>query len=135
MNENYIAVDIGASSGRLMLAEKDFQDKITLNEVHRFKNGFSDSEGTDHWNADHLVEEILIGLEKVKQRGIEECYVGIDTWGVDYCLLDEEGVNRSVIVIIVQQARWKRSMLTFPSKNFMKKQESSFNRLIRCFNY
>lgn len=91
MNENYIAVDIGASSGRLMLAEKNFQDKITLNEVHRFKNGFSDSEGTDHWNADHLVEEILIGLEKVKQRGIEECYVGIDTWGVDYCLLDEEG--------------------------------------------
>lgn len=69
MNENYIAVDIGASSGRLMLAEKNFQDKITLNEVHRFKNGFSDSEGTDHWNADHLVEEILIGLEKVKQRG------------------------------------------------------------------
>ena len=44
MNENYIAVDIGASSGRLMLAEKNFQDKITLNEVHRYKNGFSDSE-------------------------------------------------------------------------------------------
>lgn len=87
----YIAVDIGASSGRLMLSEKNAFGKMTLEEIHRFKNGFSSINGTDHWDADHLIKEILVGLEKVKQRGIQECYVGIDTWGVDYCLLDENG--------------------------------------------
>lgn len=91
MTETYIAVDIGASSGRLMLSEKNSFNKISLEEVHRFKNGFSDNSGTDYWNADHLIEEILSGLEKVKQRGVEKCYVGIDTWGVDYCLLDKQG--------------------------------------------
>lgn len=91
MTDTYIAVDIGASSGRLMLSEKSPFNKISLEEVHRFKNGFTDSDGTDYWDADHLIEEILIGLEKVKRRGIEKCYVGIDTWGVDYCLLDEQG--------------------------------------------
>ena len=91
MTETYIAVDIGASSGRLMLSEKNPFNKISLEEVHRFKNGFSDNSGTDYWNADHLIEEILSGLEKVKQRGVEKCYVGIDTWGVDYCLLDKQG--------------------------------------------
>ncbi|MBU5363818.1 rhamnulokinase [Enterococcus devriesei] len=91
MTETYIAVDIGASSGRLMLSEKDPFDKITLKEIHRFKNGFFEIEGTDYWDADHLIKEILIGLEKVKQRGVDNCYVGIDTWGVDYCLLNKEG--------------------------------------------
>ncbi|MFQ7235099.1 MAG: rhamnulokinase, partial [Enterococcus hulanensis] len=91
MTKTYIAVDIGASSGRLMLSEKEPFEAITLEEVHRFKNGFSKIAGTDYWDADHLIKEILIGLEKVKQRGITECYVGIDTWGVDYCLLDEQG--------------------------------------------
>ena len=91
MTKTYIAVDIGASSGRLMLSEKDPFEKITLEEIHRFKNGFSSIDGTDYWDADHLIKEILIGLQKVKQRGINECYVGIDTWGVDYCLMDEQG--------------------------------------------
>lgn len=88
MTKTYVAIDIGASSGRLMLSEKDPFDKISLEEIHRFKNGFSTIEGKDCWDADHLITEILIGLEKIKKRGIDTCYVGIDTWGVDYCLLD-----------------------------------------------
>ncbi|WP_314581380.1 rhamnulokinase [Enterococcus gilvus] len=91
MTKTYIAIDIGASSGRLMLSEKDPFEKITLEEIHRFKNGFSEIDGTNYWDADHLIKEIVIGLQKVKQRGIQECYVGIDTWGVDYCLVDEQG--------------------------------------------
>lgn len=91
MTETYIAVDIGASSGRLILSEKDSSGKIGLEEIHRFKNGFTNMDGTDYWNADHLIKEILIGLEKIKQSGVEECFVGIDTWGVDYCLIDEQG--------------------------------------------
>lgn len=91
MTETYIAVDIGASSGRLILSEKDSSGKIGLEEIHRFKNGFTNMDGTDYWDADHLIKELLIGLEKVKQQGIENCYVGIDTWGVDYCLLNKHG--------------------------------------------
>ncbi|OJG47149.1 rhamnulokinase [Enterococcus hermanniensis] len=73
-----------------MLSKKDPFDKISLEEVHRFKNGFSTIEGTDCWDTDHLIKEILLGLEKIKKQGIDTCYVGIDTWGVDYCLLDSE---------------------------------------------
>lgn len=91
MTDTYIAVDIGASSGRLILSEKDSSGMIRLEEIHRFKNGFTHTSGTDCWDADHLIEELLIGLEKVKQQGIDDCYVGIDTWGVDYCLLDKQG--------------------------------------------
>ena len=87
----YIAVDIGASSGRLMLSTLEADGKMTLAEIHRFKNGFSEQDGADRWQIQHLTTEILKGLAKVKAAGIEECYVGIDTWGVDYCLLDEKG--------------------------------------------
>lgn len=95
MTDTYIAVDIGASSGRLILSEKDSSGMIRLEEIHRFKNGFTHTSGTDCWDADHLIEELLIGLEKVKQQGINDCYVGIDTWGVDYCLLDKQGQTMS----------------------------------------
>ena len=91
MTDTYIAVDIGASSGRLMLSEKKSIQQNFIRRDSSFQNGFADSNGTDYWDADHLIEEILIGLEKVKKRGVEKCYVGIDTWGVDYCLLDEQG--------------------------------------------
>ncbi|MGC6767987.1 rhamnulokinase [Enterococcus sp. LJL51] len=91
MKEAYIAVDIGASSGRLMKSNYELDDRITLEEVHRFKNGFSQKDGHDRWEINRLIEEIINGLEKVKQSGIEKCYVGIDTWAVDYCLIDKHG--------------------------------------------
>ena len=90
MTTTYLAIDIGASSGRLMLSQKE-TDTFSLKEVHRFKNGLLSSNGTDYWDTDHLVEEILTGLEKIKKSGINSCYAGIDTWGVDYCLLDGQG--------------------------------------------
>ena len=64
----YVAVDIGASSGRLMLgAIVDGQLKLT--EVHRFKNGFKNEAGHDRWQIDHIIDEIFAGLEKVKKMG------------------------------------------------------------------
>lgn len=88
---DYIAIDIGASSGRLIHAHFTGQGGYDMNEIHRFKNGFHFKEGRECWDIHHLVKEILQGLEKAKQLGIAECYVGIDTWGVDYCLIDEQG--------------------------------------------
>ena len=82
----HIAVDIGASSGRLILA--DFKkNKWKLSELHRFKNDFHFSQGHDRWDVEELFRQIIVGLEKAKQRGIEKCTLGIDTWAVDYVLL------------------------------------------------
>ncbi|MGT2750519.1 rhamnulokinase [Streptococcus orisasini] len=85
----HVAVDIGASSGRVILANTESQ--LELTEVHRFKNGFSYNNGHDRWNVSLLIEEILKGLEKVKAAGVDTCTIGIDTWAVDYVLLDKEG--------------------------------------------
>ncbi len=86
----YIAVDIGASSGRLMLGEQE-NGRLSLKEVYRFKNGFSKEDGHDRWNIDHLIHEIFKGLEKVKQMGINDVKLGIDTWAVDYVLVGMDG--------------------------------------------
>lgn len=86
----HVAIDIGASSGRVILAKKE-DWRLDLQEVHRFKNGFSEIDGCDRWNVDRLVKNVLIGLEKVKKCGVETCTIGIDTWAVDYCLLDSSG--------------------------------------------
>lgn len=85
----HVAIDIGASSGRVILA--DTTEGLRLTELHRFKNGFTKVGKHDRWNVTRLVTEILSGLEKVKAAGIETCTVGIDTWAVDYCLLDDQG--------------------------------------------
>lgn len=85
----HVAIDIGASSGRVILA--DTTEGLRLTELHRFRNGFTKVGKHDRWNVTRLVTEILSGLEKVKAAGIETCTVGIDTWAVDYCLLDDQG--------------------------------------------
>lgn len=90
MIRNYIAVDIGASSGRLIAGTYRHQ-KIEIKEIHRFKNGFTKRDGHDRWDIGRLIEEIFTGLEKAKKMGIEACMLGIDTWAVDYVLVDKNG--------------------------------------------
>lgn len=86
----YTAIDIGASSGRIMVGELK-EEKLDIQEIHRFANGFSQRDGHCFWDIDHLLKQILQGLQKVKTLGYERCTVGIDTWAVDYVLLDEKG--------------------------------------------
>lgn len=86
----YTAIDIGASSGRIMVGELN-EGKLDIQEIHRFANGFSQRDGHCFWDIDHLLKQILQGLQKVKTLGYEHCTVGIDTWAVDYVLLDEKG--------------------------------------------
>lgn len=85
---NHIAVDIGASSGRLVVGSYS-NGTISLKEIHRFHNGFAKRDGSCFWDIDHLFHEIIVGLQKAKADGIESCTLGIDTWAVDYVLLDE----------------------------------------------
>ncbi|MFD6441602.1 rhamnulokinase [Peribacillus sp. NPDC060186] len=86
----YVAVDIGASSGRLVVGILQ-NEKLEIKEIHRFANGFTENENRLVWDIDHLLNEVLKGLEKVKLLGYETCTVGIDTWAVDYVLVDDKG--------------------------------------------
>lgn len=87
----HIAIDIGASSGRLMLTIINQDKKLDMKEIHRFSNQFKKIDDFERWDIDYLFNEIIIGLGKVKDMGVMECTLGIDTWAVDYCLVDEEG--------------------------------------------
>lgn len=87
----FLAVDLGASSGRVMAAEVD-QRAVTLQEVHRFPNGGHLVNGHYHWNTLGLYAEIKEGLAKAaKQYGNRIVSLGVDSWGVDYGLFDRNG--------------------------------------------
>ncbi|MCS7060420.1 MAG: rhamnulokinase family protein [Anaerolineae bacterium] len=85
----YLAFDIGAESGRAILG--DLRDgKLTLSEVHRFANGGVQVKNRLYWDALGLWREIKNGLRAAAQSG-EVSAIGVDTWGVDYALLDQHG--------------------------------------------
>ncbi|MFQ0992993.1 rhamnulokinase [Gilliamella apicola] len=93
MVDKYIvAIDLGASSGRVMLScYQQKNQKITLEEIHRFSNGFKEIGNNFCWDLVYLEQQILIGLNKIIQQNIKIDSIGIDTWGVDYVLLDKNG--------------------------------------------
>ncbi|WP_221639738.1 rhamnulokinase [Listeria rocourtiae] len=93
----HVAVDVGASSGRLLMGEL-VSGKMELTEIHRFQNGFTEVDNQCVWDIDHIFTNILIGLEKLKKTGVTSCTLGIDTWAVDYCLLDKEGKRLHEVV-------------------------------------
>lgn len=87
MEKYYLAVDIGASSGRHILGSlKD--GKLNLEEIYRFPNGMKDVDGSLCWDVEVLFCEIKEGLKRCKEAGKIPSYMGIDTWAVDYVLLD-----------------------------------------------
>ncbi len=76
-----VAVDLGASSGRVMLAGyQPGQQTLALREIHRFTNSLQKVDGFDCWDLDSLEGEIRRGLEKVCEQGILIDSIGIDTW-------------------------------------------------------
>ena len=83
-----LAIDMGASSGRHILGYIE-DGKLKLQEIYRFENGIVDIDGTLCWDIQKLFTEIKNGLKECKNRGIIPDTVAIDTWGVDYVLLDE----------------------------------------------
>lgn len=85
----YLAVDIGASSGRHMLAHLE-DGKIVLEEIYRFSNEMIDRKGYKVWNVRRLFQEILSGMKKCAELGKIPYSMGIDTWAVDYVLLDAD---------------------------------------------
>lgn len=84
----HLAIDIGASSGRHILSRIE-NNKIKIEEIYRFKNNVTEKDGHYYWNVDYLFNEIKEGIKQaVKLNKIPQT-IGIDTWAVDYVLLDE----------------------------------------------
>lgn len=84
----YLAIDIGASSGRHILAHIE-NEKLELEEIYRFENNLVADEDGLVWDIDSLFAEVLCGIKKCKEIGKIPKSIAIDTWGVDYVLLDE----------------------------------------------
>ena len=88
MGNYYLAIDIGASSGRHILGSIE-DGKIVLEEIYRFENGMVEKNGHLCWNHERTFKEILAGIKKCKEIGKIPTSMSIDTWGVDFALLDE----------------------------------------------
>ena len=96
MPTHYLACDLGADSGRLMLGTLD-GGKIVLEELHRFPNGPVKTSGALHWNFDALLNELKTGLKKAAACQLPIASISTDSWGVDYVLYDERGTVMSPV--------------------------------------
>ena len=84
----YLAIDIGASSGRHIIGHVE-NGRILIEELYRFDNKQLHKNGHDCWDMDNLWNGIVNGLKACKKAGKIPVTIGIDTWGVDFVLLDE----------------------------------------------
>lgn len=89
MKQYYLAIDIGASSGRHILGHME-DGKMVLEEIHRFPNGMREKDGHKCWDTEALFSAIVEGMKKCKEAGKIPVSMGIDTWAVDFVLLDKE---------------------------------------------
>lgn len=90
MAQHYIACDLGASSGRVMLGTLD-DGKISLEEIHRFNNGpLQDADGLK-WDISQIIGELETGVRKVVACGIQPLSISTDSWGVDYVWVGDGG--------------------------------------------
>lgn len=85
---HYLAIDIGASSGRHILSHIE-NERLVLEEIYRFDNNLTQSKDGLVWDIDSLFAEVLCGIKKCMEIDKIPKSIAIDTWGVDYVLLDE----------------------------------------------
>lgn len=90
----HLAIDIGASGGRHILGYIE-NGKLKLEEIYRFENGITEMDGRLIWDIDNLVFQVKTGIRKCREIGKIPVSVAIDTWGVDYVLLD--GNKREIL--------------------------------------
>lgn len=87
---NYLAIDIGASSGRHILG--CFENGVLkTTEIYRFENAMKDINGHLVWDVEELLKQVVAGIAECKTIGFIPATIAIDTWGVDYVLIDKTG--------------------------------------------
>ncbi|MBR5657653.1 MAG: rhamnulokinase [Prevotella sp.] len=104
-NKYFFAVDLGATSGRSIIGSIN-EGKFELEEVTRFPNNLIEQGGHYYWDIHALYFEIIRGLKEVAQRGLEITSIGIDTWGVDFIFIGDDGA-------ILRNPRAYRDPITF----------------------
>lgn len=93
---NFLAFDLGASSGRAMLGTITDQ-RLILTEIHRFENRMVEIDNHFYWNIFSIFEELKTGLKKcINDFGVQPDSIGIDTWGVDFAFIDKDGMIASL---------------------------------------
>ena len=85
-----LAVDLGASSGRV-IAGWIQENRLQLKELHRFDNGYEEKNGHICWDFDRLFQEIVAGMKAAGEAGFAPESIGVDTWGVDFVLVNRSG--------------------------------------------
>ena len=90
MAKYYLAFDLGASSGRAILGTLA-DGRLSLEEIHRFENNGVEINGGLFWNLLGLFAEMKVGLKKALDKGVPLAGMAIDTWGVDFALLNRDG--------------------------------------------
>ncbi len=90
MGSNFLAFDLGATSGRAIIGTVS-DDKFSSQEIYRFPNGVKESEGKYYWDIDSLFGHFKAALRKVRELGIEISSIGVDTWGVDFGCIGSDG--------------------------------------------
>ncbi len=135
----YLAIDIGASSGRHILGSV-VDGKIQLEEIYRFENNLSHKDSSLVWDIEHLLNEVKNGIKKCKEINKIPKSISIDTWGVDYVLLDEN-LNEILPVYCYRDNRTKSSSETVenivPFETLYKKtgiQKQEFNTIYQLFD-
>jgi rhamnulokinase len=88
--KHYLACDLGAESGRLILGSLD-GERLVLEELHRFPNTPLKKGASLHWNIPELFAELKLGLKKAGRPGLPISSISTDSWGVDYLLFDADG--------------------------------------------
>ena len=87
--KRYLAIDIGASSGRHIVGWME-NGELNTEEVYRFPNGVKEQDGHLTWDIDELTAHVKTGIEKARERYGKIESLSIDTWGVDYILMKGE---------------------------------------------
>ena len=91
-NKTYLAVDIGASSGRHVLGWVE-NGAVKTREMYRFENRLTRKGGHLCWDIDALFEQVVEGLRRCGEEGCIPESMGVDTWAVDFCLLGADGAR------------------------------------------
>ena len=86
----FLAFDIGATSGRAVVAEFD-GDRLATREIHRFPNEILGIQGRLYWNVYRIYEELRQALMVCAREGLRIASIGIDTWGVDFGCVAKDG--------------------------------------------
>lgn len=92
---NFVAVDLGATSGRVILATFG-SEGVKMEEIHRFPSPIIQMCGHFYWDLPAIYQSALKGLKVVAERGIDVQSIGIDTWGVDVAMFGEDGTMLSL---------------------------------------